>query len=298
MKRFAPKEQSFRIDPRVSNTITGKRGTRIFIGERAFDLDYDSLSENDAVEIRLVEAIDAFDFAGTGLEMDYTDEFGQRRRMESAGMFRLTARYDVDDLELDGDTTIDVQFPDIAPGEKYRTYRFGSGKWKYDDLNLKTESENRSGKVRAQNPTPGRTVGVRRIQIDELTWWQFAYPRVETACLKGEIQETGEVEFHVLGRTPLSYHFSHGRQIVAGEGLLRSEITALAISVDGRTGIKRLASGELWGNFREPESPHNHCEQLGVLELSYPPEDALKDRESFRKFLGIPEDSYRVNYEN
>ncbi len=312
LEKYAPLRQVFRVDPTVKNTITGRRGTRVVFPARSLNLAYDSLPQKYSVEIGLTEAIDGFDIASTGLPMQFIDELDQKRDFESAGMFRIDARDGEKQLALNEGTKLEVQFPNVVPGEKFRVYRLNAErKWEHHGHNqqrpvgdigptqvVRSECEAEGCGRRLPSPVQARLVGVRQYLIDDLTWWNFDYPHVDQACVKGKIDGNSPFEIQTIGHLPRGYHSLWDATTSFKTGAhINGDVTILAISAeDGRIGKRRIRTADMWGNYYLPEGPHNYCQDIGEIELVKVPDEMLKDRNTLRRYLGFPEEKYRVGY--
>lgn len=296
LTRFSPPEQIFRINPGAPNQLTGKRGTRLTIPANSFDTD------REMVEVRLTEAVDGFDIAATGLPMHFEDELGQTRQFESAGMFRVTAQTEGRNVELKDGARIQVEFPNLAPGEKFRVYRFDGKSWKHDGHNQEAPSSDpvrREELRRPARPLPPRvnTVGTRIYEITALTWWNFDYPRVDGVCIKGALDADGQYQIVTIGRNPRGSHtvFS-GKEFRTG-ALMNGDVTIAVISMEnGAVGKKRIKTGTIWGNYHYPESPHNYCEDIGIITMEILPDRTAENAGNFRAYLEMPEEKYAVSY--
>ena len=311
-KYFSPKEQIYTIDPSISNTITGNKGTRLTIPEKAFDLDYEKLNSCDKVKIKLTEVIDNFDFASSGVNLDYELD-GEVVPFESAGMFKVNAELNNKTIKLMKDVKITVQFPNVVPGEKFNVYKMNSkGKWEYDGHNQEAYAqdapkEGRNWRRECEGNCEERVekiyikeVQIRKYLINELTWWNFDYPEKIYVCLKGSVDAHADkyISVYVIGISKKG----HYHQYIKGNSFtvnafMNTEVKVVVITEDDKIGlVKSIKTGNRYGNSKKPEGPHNYYNNIGEIRLEKMNEKMKSSREEFMKFLEMKDEKYKVKY--
>jgi hypothetical protein len=311
LKKFQPEEQLFRIDPRKENILTGDKGTRLVIPPGAFDLDYDDLGKNIKINIRLTEYITSFDLSTSGISMTYFNkENDEEELFESAGMFHIAADYKNEELKLLEKKKIKVQFPNIVPGEKFNVYKINkSGQWEYNGHNQESESTKMSSGI-FYALREGRTsntvyLSVRIYHIDELTYWNFDYPRKDSAWIKGEIGVEIEdksklnYQFFIIGISKKGYwtKWSQKKDFSACY-YQNTDVKILIITSDGQIGIsEKFNTGERYGHFKNPEGPHNYAKKIKPIKVKKIKKKLLKNRKAFLKYLKLKDKrKYKVKY--
>jgi len=301
---FAPQVQTFYINPAQKNTLTGKRGTRIGIPEKAFDLDYARFKGDEKVTFQLVEIVDNFDFATSGVDLSYNLD-GQNVPFESAGMFKMDAEFEGAKVKLKKDNKIDVQFPDITPGEKFNVYKMDNkGTWQYNGHNQETGSFGDEGIVFNESRPKifTKTVFVRHYLVDELTWWNFDYPHNSYACLKGLVAVPDNKYFYVyvIGVSKKGYTsrlFKGGNFSV--NAYLNTDVKIVVITEDDEIGFtKTIKTGDRYGDRSKPEGPHNYYQNIGEIKLKKMNEKIKTDRREILKLLDMKEEKYTVKYKS
>ncbi|MCP4130817.1 MAG: hypothetical protein GY754_07530 [bacterium] len=303
-KNFAPKEQTFSINPFIQNTVKGKRGTKLRIPGKAFDMDYDDLKCHEVVEIKLIEVVDNLDFAASGIGLLYYNEHtGEEEVMESAGMFKVAAVYDNEELGLREGKKITVLFPNIVPGEKFNVYKLNSdGQWEYNGHNQVIGYDDYERPI-YRKKIQKRIVAVRKYLINELTFYNFDSPRKDSACIKGSIDVDPEklIQFYLMGISKKGYYYKY--DWVKGSNFStsffqRTDVIIVVITEDGKIGkSKKFNTGDRWGHFRTPMGPHNYCKMIGNIKPVAVDEKILKDRKKFNKFLGLKDEKkYKTKY--
>ncbi len=313
LKKFTPPIQSFSINPSIQNVVTGKRGTRLYIPPKAFDIDYDDLKKNKNFKVQLTEYIDTFDFLTSGVSLRYHNPLTKRAEVfESAGMFKVTATYKGKKTKLKKNKGITVEFPNVVPGEKFNVYRINSsGQWEYDGHNQESIPKRKSSsrfkmdvEIKRLNPVAyKRIVGVRKYVITSLTYYNFDYPRPESACVKGLVKIDNQkkkrlfYQVYILPLKTRGYWRNHSsvKQFKVSY-FNNTKVKLMILTSDGRIGKSRIFwTSPRFGHHKKKEGPHCYCKKSGkVIRLKKIDDSILKSRKKFMKYLGLKGDEYTV----
>jgi hypothetical protein len=316
MKKLSAKNQLFNINPNKKNIIKGKKGTRLIIPEKAFDLDYDDFKKDEKVTVKLIEITNSFDIASSGMELTYINEDGDDEIFESAGMLNVSAEYKKEDLELDDDKKIKVHFPNILPGEKFNVYQLNNdGRWELDGHN-QTMAKKEIMKYSKGKASPKKTKfdipanksvnkkwqkaakkisnlkkKIRIYSISRLTWWNFDYPEISFAAVTGSINNAKGVLYQafIIGLNRMisrSGWFEDGSY--SFNFLRNTRAMMFIIAEDGRVGFSRIFNtGERRGDIRKQASLHNHFHKVKNITLKKVPDEILMNRRKILKYIGI-----------
>ncbi len=293
MQKFAPSLQTYKYNPAKTNIFTGKKGTRLKIPKDAFQLETD---ESESVEIQLKEVVDTLDFATAGISLDY-EEDGKQMQFESAGMYYINATYKGKNIQLKEGKIIQVQFPNIVPGDKFNMYKINSeGQWEYDGHNQEVYFSEEAPVAAI------RMIGTRIYDINDFTWYNIDYPSNDLACLKGTIGSEDENDsFNLLSigvkTRNIASRWVKEKQFKTS-ALLKSKIIVVAVNQEGKLGAtKAIFTGSKPGHFKLQEGPENYCLELGEVSLETIPEKVLNSRSRFLRYLGLrDEEEYKVKY--
>ncbi|MCP4133149.1 MAG: hypothetical protein GY754_19435 [bacterium] len=299
-KYLGPKKQKFEILPGKENTVTAKKGTRLIIPANSFNIDPDEYTPGEKITLSITEIIDRFDFASSGVSLTYYNEKGEEENFESAGMFSVEAVHKGERIDLAEGKKISVQFPNVAPGDKYKVYFVNDkGQWQHHGHNQE-ELDTMPTRVRARYVW----VRVRLYEIDGLKRWNFDYPNPKVTCVKGKI--TG-----VKGRKSKSYHITtigvsyrgyFSRWVQDTDTFKinvhrKKKFKIIVVDENGFIGVSKvLRSGNKPGFDQKPEGPGNYCKDIGKIRLKPVKRFILSNRRAFLKYIGLPDKKYRVKY--
>ncbi|MFO1527014.1 MAG: hypothetical protein U1F16_13700 [Turneriella sp.] len=291
-KALAPPLSVFEIEPTQPNQIAAERGTRLTIPVNAF-VDAKGRPVAGRVTLRVREVIDPLDFVGSGVDLTYFNDKGQREFFQSAGMFRVDAATGDQQVELAPGKKIGIEFPNIVPGDEFWVYRHDTNlQWKRHGHNQSLEGGT-------------FTVGTRRYQIDALnTWWNFDKPLPEIACAEGRIKwdkDTVKKSFIVYS-VGISYKGAFGRHLDDADSFrINVHKGALArflvLHNSGRVGITPVVS--VWnktGYDKADNAAANPCQNVGVISVVPVDETIASDKKRLSEFLGLEVREYRVDY--
>ncbi len=302
LKKLAPIEQYYEINPFLKNEVIGVKGTKLIIPERAFDLDYEDLNKNETITIKLIEVIDVFDFVTSGIDLIYINDEGNEEIFESAGMFKISAEHKNDIIKLQKDLKIEINFPNIVSGEKFNMYKLAqNGQWKYNGHNQECSFDEDTLKTKeAYEKIYQLQVGVRKYLIDELTWWNIDYPDSNSSCISGKIDNDKDKysQAIVIGISKKVYNslWFKGNEFKINSFLM-TDVKILIITEDGRIGVSNtFNTGERYGTSNSAEGPNNYYYKLSAIELKKVDPDILNNREKLLNYIGIEDVKYKVKY--
>jgi hypothetical protein len=311
MQKLAEKTQTYRINPLKRNIIKATHGTKLIIPEKALDLDYDDLSENDKVEIEITEYIDSFALAASGINLIYINNEGKEEIFESAGIFKINAQLNGENIELDEDKKIDVHFPNIVPGDKFNVYKLNKkGQWEYDGHNQEMEiaenrvsigrkpiviSEEEKRKREKRNRALAKIYKVKRktriYSINKFTTWNFDYPEDSYCCITGSVEYQKEKIYQVfaigLSRMGCMSRWFEDNTFKINF-LKNTRIIIFIITEDGTIGFSKIFNtGNRRGTSKKPEGPHNYCIDIDKIPLKKVSDNILTNRYRLLKYLKI-----------
>ncbi len=311
MEKLAEKTQTYRINPHKRNVIKAKHGTKLIIPENALDLDYEDLAENDNINIELTEYVDSFALATSGINLIYINDKGKEEIFESAGMFKINAKFNGKSIELREDKKIDVHFPDIVPGDKFNVYKINKdGYWEYDGHNQEMGivekrtsvqekpfviSEEEIRKREKRNKALAKIYKVKKktriYSINKFTPWNFDYPEDSYCCITGSVDYPKEKIYQVfaigLSRMgSMSQWFEDNSFKI--NFLKNTKTIIFIITEDGTIGVSRIFNtGDRRGTSKKPEGPHNDFIDIGKIKLKKVSDNILTDRYRLLKYLKI-----------
>ena len=131
----------FSINTSIDNELQGEKGTELVIQKNSFVNENNELIDGE-VTVKLIEALDSVDIAGTQVTMEYYKEDGTRTLFQSAGMYKVTAEYNNSPVFLAKEKISD---PDNIRGKDIEviviyTDVIGSFKTKPDGYNFKIDT--------------------------------------------------------------------------------------------------------------------------------------------------------------
>ncbi len=134
---FAGLEQNvstFQVSTESDTIITLASGTKISIPKGIFAF-ADGSPVSGEVELLYREFHDGLDIFLAGIPMDYSS-MGEKRTMQTAGMFEIDAKKDGKPLKLISDSKIDIAFGSKYQGENYSFFYLNpeSGGWEWVDM--------------------------------------------------------------------------------------------------------------------------------------------------------------------
>lgn len=302
LKLFAPKEQKLEADTSKKTELFGDRGTRLYIPENAF-VDSEGKPVTGLVTIILKEIVDELDFITSGLGMVYYSKYGKELFLISGGIFKIEFKLGDKKINLAKGKAVEVQFPDINPKETFSLYYMDeSGIW-----NLKSSLSNNDrmdAGTRDKNNLEGKKiVGVRIAMIDKAGYWNFAYPELQHACLKGTIDDTNAKKGNNLQVTVVLLHVKgfFTKTIKEKEFSINSykkhDVKVLVVDENGNVGMSNvITSTDKNGSDKDPESPENFKQPIGNIELKKIPVEIWGDEKQFRELVSFPQERYFVHY--
>ncbi|MES0489188.1 MAG: hypothetical protein ABUK01_04300 [Leptospirales bacterium] len=315
LARMRPTESKFIISAEKVGEVTASRGSRFLIPENAFVFPNGKRVTGN-VEFKVKEVIDDFDFVTSGVDLSTVDENGQRVYLQSAGMFHVSAQSRGQELELAPGKKIDVQFPDIVPGDEFFVYKMNkSGQWEKHGHNQELMTQT--------NPVDGESssIGVRVYAIDGMTWWNFDSPFPHVACLKGEVEDPDQVFVppYKVTTIGMSYKGSFDRYIERKDFRINAHrskyVKVLIVDTKGNVGISgnikvtdkrghdKYKEGEMVPEVdlanRQPTGKKykNYCQDIGKIPIRKLSENIMKDKGAFQRYLGLNKEYYRVDYQ-
>lgn len=123
--------ERFEINPTIQNVITTKNGSEIVIPANSI-VDKKGNLMKEPLTIKYKEYRDMVDVFLSGITMQY-DSGGATYHFESAGMFEIAAFKGDEELFLNQDSSIVVNYSSEHLGDKYNIYQFNKAdnKWNY-----------------------------------------------------------------------------------------------------------------------------------------------------------------------
>lgn len=261
---FKPFEQVFIINSSEDNRIVCKKGTELIFQKDSF-IDENSQLISGDITVIVEEALDSVDIAGTQVTMEYYRPDGTRTLFQSAGMYKVTAKYNGVPVFLAEEKTIEVKFPNVEPGDEFNMYYLNEeGAWVYHGHNQEIP----------QN-TEVSTVGVygtREYYIDLLTWWNCDLPIEEIACLKGKIADPEDILGEKVQVTAI-YTDVRGANSVVPNGLNFNIdviqgvlVRVIVLDENGNMGISEVIhTTNNQGTMFLREGPNNYYQDIGEI---------------------------------
>lgn len=277
LRFFAPPEIKYVVSPGKKHSITGSRGTVLEIPEYAF-VDKDGRKVEKEVVVSVSEALDSLDIAGSGISMEYTEN-GQTAYFQSAGMFKVTAEYDGQELSLAEGKTIRVAFPDVEPGDEYFVYYLDEkGNWRKHGHNQEVNNQ-------------------RLYRIDTLTWWNFDKPLQLFTCVSADLLDPD----NVMGEFVQVFSVATGMRGAFSGMLIDGKITVNILSdirvkicvIDqlGNMGFSdEILTSKKQGDRRKPEGPGNYYQHIDPITIRKIDTTLLEVPSLLKEKLGIEED--------
>lgn len=312
LKSIAPKRQHFFVFKK-GGEVTGKRGTRLKIPEYAFDLNYDEMVTGDPINVYLTEMIDTHEMIASGVPLTY-EENGEEMLFESAGMFRVEAYYNEKPLKLATGKKIEVQFPNNVPGDKFWVYKMNEdGKWVKDGHNQEdapveevayaSPEDERAAKAwqKKYEKYRKKTVGVRKYEISELTYYNWDYPRSYFGVVKFKVSGGEFIQGFIMAvnskvHQPV-YRSSFDNEYYIARFLGNKYVRILVLSIDGKVGISNVFKMSMkQGDMFQAESETNYYQDIGTIKFEKVNEDILGDAEKFKQYLKVKDSEYKVKY--
>lgn len=294
-KSLLPERSIIEIEPALENRITAGRGTLLKIPVNAF-ADERGRPVAARVRLKVTEVIDALDFVGAGVDLTFTNDRGKLEFFQSAGMFKVDAEtVSGQRVQMAAGKKIQVQFPNIEPGDDFWVYRHNKEKqWKLHGHNQSFQGEG------------GFRVGTRVYQIDALnTWFNFDKPVPEATCAKGSVKrkDGNQVAAFAVYSVGVSYKGAFARH-VSNTSLFKvnvhksADARFLVFDNTGAVGITPvIRTSDKTGFDQAEEGAKNFCQDIGIIEVA--PIDAaiLADKKRLYDFLGLPVTEYQVDYQ-
>ena len=294
----APAATKNEINPTIKNELIAARGTKVGIPADAF-VDKKGALVSANVKIEIVEVIDPIDFVSAGVDLVYYPEKNRREFFQSAGMFKINAaEMNGQMLSLAPGKKLEVQFPNIVPGDEFFVYRQDARQqWELHGHNQST-----TGKEESRG---GISIGTRRYNIDALnTWWNFDKPVPHAACAKGSVQKTdGNLTKFTVYSIGISVKGSFARYI-ANSATFKVNVHKstrsrfMVIDDTGALGISpEIQITDKTGFDQAEEGPQNFCQDIGVIKIAPVPDEIASDKRKLSEFLGLPISDYKVDYQ-
>ena len=151
-----------------------------------------------------------------------------------------------------------------------------------------------------------KTFGVIVTSINNLGWLNIDYPNLVFGCIKGDVEVTladgsdkpKSVSVMAIG---LDHSYIRTRWTTSGkyelDVLKNKKVKLLAIDEDGNVGISdTIKTPDKTGYSRGAEGEENFKMPVSKITLKKLEGEALKDKASFKNFLGIQDKDYKVEY--
>lgn len=318
LSKLRPANQYFHINPAEKNILKTEKGSVFTIAPDSFLLPAD-YQAGDKIEIHLIEATKSLDFAALPVSLEFRRN-GRDTLFESAGMFYVAASYKQQPLQLQKGKKIKVKFRTNVKGDKFFVYNYERDKgWQKHGHNQEVMlppnlivqsadseakdsqpivvSENYKGKKGRMAParpavaapaspaSPLRAELYRFYEIDQLTWWNFDYPKPNLTCLKGTITGSGSEYFSV---TVISKSEVGAYTLYVPKNFKISfyrNTKARVFAIDEKGNIARTPFFETSDEIGHHKLPMSKCEDVGPLKMEKVPEEVEKNSDKLRDYL-------------
>jgi len=317
LEKFAPDTQSYLVSADKPGRVTAVKGTRFDIPKDAFVFRNGS-KVTGQVEFSVVEVIDDLDFVTAGIDLSTIDENGQEVYFQSAGMFHVGASQNGRELLLAPGKTIQVQFPDVVPGDQFFVYKMDpNGKWVKHGHNQEIGGTQVAQAAGFDERYGG--VGVRVYAIDGMTWWNYDSPFPHVACVKGKVSDPDKVlsSSYMVYTIGVNYKGSFSLSFQEPDFKLNAHREKLAkvmvVDSEGHIGISDVIqiTGKR-GHFKYQEGEEvqevayngqggktkfkNYCQDVGEVVIKDIPKSIMKDKRAFSRYLGLKTEDYAIEY--
>lgn len=302
LKTFTPKLQKFDVDNSKKNEIVGTRGTRFAIPENAF-VDNAGKPIEGNITLYVTEVIDELDFLTSGIGLIYYNKYGKEIYLVSGGMFKIEFKQGDKKIQLAGDKTIEVQFPDLSPKENFSLYHMDeAGIWNLRS-SLSNNDKIEAGTVEKNNLEGRKIVGVRIAIIDKPGFWNFAYPELQLTCLKGTVDDSkssmgsdAQISVAILDVRAFFTKPIKEKEFSIN-AYKKRPVRILVVDEKGNLGLSnQINTSDKTGNEKNPEGPSNFKQAIGNIELKKLSDDVWKDETLLRQILGFTQERYYVKY--
>lgn len=318
LSKIRPANQYFHINPAEKNILKAEKGSLFTIAPDSFVLPAD-YQTGDKIEIHLIEATKSLDFAALPVSLEFQRN-GRDTLFESAGMFYVAASYKQQPLQLRKEKKIKVKFRTNVKGDKFFVYNYDRDKgWLKHGHNQEVllppnlvAQAAMSEEAKESQPTvlgdtsirvkgrkapakpaapaiamPGRVRAelYRVYEIDQLTWWNFDYPKPNLTCLKGTITGSASEYFSVtvISKSELgAYTLSVPKNFKIS---FYRNTKAHVFVIDEKGNIARTPFFETSDAIGHHKLPKSKCEDVGPLKMEKVPEELEKNSDKLRDYL-------------
>ncbi|MFZ5630197.1 MAG: hypothetical protein ACOY5B_13785 [Spirochaetota bacterium] len=295
-RTLEPSRSIIEVEPALESRVTAGRGTQLTIPVNAF-ADERGRPVAARVRLKVTEVIDPLDFVGAGVDLTFTNDRGKLEFFQSAGMFKIDAEtVSGQRVQMAAGKKIEVQFPNIEPGDDFWVYRHSKDKqWKLHGHNQAFQGEG------------GFRVGTRVYQIDALnTWWNFDKPVPEATCAKGSVRrkDGAPVAAFAVYSVGVSYKGAFARYVNKSSAFKvnvhkSSDARFIVFDNKGDVGISPVVrTSDKSGFDQYEEGPKNFCQDIGTIEIAPIDPAILADKKRLSEFLGLSVTEYQVDYQN
>ncbi len=287
------------IDLSKRNVIIGSKGTRITIAPGTFQYS-DYLTAKGAATVHIYEVIDDIEYMIAGVYHIYNEASKSSNYLELGGMIKFEVFQGNARLRMSGEYPILVDFPLLFPETKFHLYYINmEGIWikknEFGSYDLYPVEETYiEGK---------KTIGVRQFKMNSQGWWGFGIPHKEMTVFKGKLKGEGilpSASFHVqsIGKGYRSYiaKWTSGMEFSIPT-LPGRKSTVIIADETGKLGISEiLQATDKIGLDSQPESLDNPFQEIGEIELSFPPPEITQDIGKLQEYLKLSPENYKVIY--
>ncbi len=298
---YFPLEKSIlNIDLNKKNSVISRKGTRITIHPGSFLYANFAVANGQAVA-HVWEVTDSFDYMRAGIGHIYYDKYNRINYMDMGGMFKIEIFQGNNRLRLSSEKSIDVDFPDITPGKRMHLFMMDdTGNWilKKDGGGIEVFKPESASKEGEEIPT-----GVRKVSIETLTWWSFAYPTTESGSVKGEWEDPkniGGKNFQIVAISQDNLFYSmkwfQTKEYVLPVPIQKKVKLFLCDDLGNYSVSKTIPMGSKIGYEYLPEASDNFRQAVEKLSLDKIPPSHFRSSAALKEFMGIPEISRKVFY--